>query len=154
MHCAGAIHQLFVDELNFHSTFMRQKDSVRECSASSAAFDANLLVRPLSPINTKTVYPCLFHPSIFLGNRRPHLLAPPARCPLPLELVQVIKQALLLQRLLYLPPMDALFELDIRGKVCGRERLAGDGACVGVLLQPLEDARAIEGVPVFGLDLR
>ncbi len=61
-----------------------------------------------------------------------------------LKLVQIIEQTLLLQRLLYLPGVNALFESSVRNEICGGERLAGDGASVGVLLQPLDDACVVE----------
>ena len=70
-----------------------------------------------------------------------------------LELIQVVEQALLLQRLLYLPRVDAPFEVGVRDKVCGGEGLAADRAD-WLLLQPLQHARSVEGVAVFGFDLR
>lgn len=66
-----------------------------------------------------------------------------------LKFIKVIEQALLLQRLLYLPSVDALFELRIGGKVAVGEGLVGDGTRVRVLLQPLQDAGVIKGVPVL-----
>ena len=69
-----------------------------------------------------------------------------------LELIQVVEQALLLQRLLYLPRVDAPFEVGVRDKVCGGEGLAADRAD-WLLLQPLQHARSVERVAVFGLDL-
>ncbi len=66
-----------------------------------------------------------------------------------LKFIKVIEQALLLQRLLYLPSVDALFELRIGRKVAVGEGLVGDWASVRVLLQPLQDAGVIKGVPVF-----
>jgi hypothetical protein len=66
-----------------------------------------------------------------------------------LKFIKVVEQALLLQRLLYLPSVDALFELRIGRKVAVGEGLVGDGAGVRVLLQPLQDAGMIKGVPVF-----
>lgn len=70
-----------------------------------------------------------------------------------LELIHVVEQALLLECLLYLPRMDALFELGVDGDVRGSEGLVSDRAG-GVVQQPLEDARVIKGVAVNRLDLQ
>ena len=66
-----------------------------------------------------------------------------------LKFIKVIEQALLLQRLLYLPGVDALLQLSIGREVAVGEGLVGDGARLRVLLQPLQDAGVIKGVPVF-----
>ena len=66
-----------------------------------------------------------------------------------LKFIKVVEQALLLQRLLYLPSVDALLQLRIGREVAVGEGLVGDGARLRVLLQPLQDAGVIKGVPVF-----
>jgi hypothetical protein len=66
-----------------------------------------------------------------------------------LKFIKVVEQALLLQRLLYLPSVDALLQLRIGREVAVGEGLVGDGTRLRVLLQPLQDAGVIKGVPVF-----